>query len=383
MGEKSMKAPKEIRHKLGARGENIAVKYLKRHNYIIITRNWKIKAGELDIVAFKDDKLFFVEVKTRTWRPDIDQFRHLSLRQAKRNRMAGKCYWRFLEETPESAHFDLIEIITSKFGFVLDLKHTQDYQLPIYPLLAEKQQEQEKTAVQLVTGLSAALIFQCPGCGEPHTGKANSFCSVCEQKIHWMNDDFFCLECGTPLESPFAECQECKGKVPWSGAASLMYYKGLGANLVKGFKFNDKTFLGRVLAERAIKLLRAHEFKTDAIAAIPMPWLRQFRRGYNQADIFARELAKKLNVPVIYPFAPTFFRKKQSRMNMKERAKSRLRSFPLKKSVNLEGLNILLVDDIFTTGATLKSAGNALKKAGAENLQIFTCAYTPRYRKKK
>ena len=163
MGEKSMKAPKEIRHKLGARGENIAVKYLKRHNYIIITRNWKIKAGELDIVAFKDDKLFFVEVKTRTWRPDIDQFRHLSLRQAKRNRMAGKCYWRFLEETPESAHFDLIEIITSKFGFVLDLKHTQDYQLPIYPLLAEKQQEQEKNSSSTGDRTLCGIDISVPG----------------------------------------------------------------------------------------------------------------------------------------------------------------------------------------------------------------------------
>ena len=378
-----MKAPREIRHRLGARGEDIAVKYLKRRKYHILTRNWKVKAGELDIVAFKDNKIFFIEVKTRTWRPDLAGYRTLALRQIKRNRAAAKFYWRRLEEKPDSGHFDLIEIVTSKYGIVLDLKHTADYQLPIYPLLSEKIDDDDDSSYN-VTKFSGALFFPCPGCGAVHTGKANSLCDKCLKQLQMPENEYFCLECGMTLSEPFAECPECgKRKHPWQGASSLMMYKNLGARLVKEMKFRDRLYLARTFADMAFEFLQKHPVKVDAVAAVPMPLFRQLLRGYNQSEIFARLLAKRLNVPVVHPFALTLYRKKQSSLNMKERAKSRRRSFPLKKNCNLEGLDILLVDDVFTTGATLKSAGRSLKKSGIKSLYILTCAYTPRYRKKK
>lgn len=376
-----MKAPKEIRHKLGSRGEDIAVKHLKRHKYTVVTRNWKVKSGELDIVALKDNQLYFVEVKTRTWRPDLAGYRTLSPRQAKRNRAAAKFYWSRLNEKPEAGHFDLIEIVTSKNGRVLDLKHTADYQFPIYPRLADKVEE---TPYSEVTKLSGALVFPCPACGEPHTGKANSICGKCLKKLELTDKEFFCLECGTAIAEPFAECAECgPRKHPWNGAASLMMYKGLGAKLVKDLKFRDKVHLARIFADMANDFLKQHPVNIDCIAAIPMPFLRQFTRGYNQSELFARLLAKRLNKPLIHPFALTFYRKKQSSLNMQERAKSRRHSFPLKTSCDLKGVDILLVDDVFTTGATLKSAGRSLKRAGINSLNVLTCAYTPRYRKKK
>lgn len=379
-----MKFSREARHRLGERGENIAVRFLKRKKHTIITRNWRVKAGELDIVSLKDNCLHFTEVKTRTWRADLESFRKVSLRQAKRNRAAAKCYWNALAVKPEAGCFDLIEIVISKRGFVLDIKYTADYLLALSPLASQAPPREETDPQSMVKGLSGALFFPCPGCGEPHFGRSNELCPVCKAKLQLVTDEFFCLECGANLDSPFAGCPECaKNKHPWNGASSLMMYKGFGAELLLNFKFRNQPHLAKNFANIAEDFLHKHPLKIDAVAAIPIPLSRLFMRSYNQAELFGKQLAKKLNVPLIHPFAPTLHRIKQSSLNKKERAKIRSGRFALKKNFNLEHMNILLVDDVFTTGATLKAAGKTLKKAGVENLYVLTCAYTPRYRSKQ
>ena len=76
------------------------------------------------------------------------------------------------------------------------------------------------------------------------------------------------------------------------------------------------------------------------------------------------------------------FARPQSRMNMRERSTNRKNRFKIKCSSKIEGLNILLVDDVYTTGATLEAAAKELKNSGAKSITILTCAHTPRYRKK-
>ena len=375
---------KEARHRLGERGENIAVRLLKRRKHIIVTRNWRVKAGELDIVSLKDNCLHFVEVKTRTWRADLDSFRKLSLRQAKRNRAAAKCYWNALSEKPAAGYFDLIEIVISKRGFVTDIKYTPDYLMALSPLASEAAHIEEENPPSMVNKISGALFFPCPGCGEPHSGKINELCPRCMSKLQLMNEKFFCLECGNDLDAPFAECTECgRRKHPWAGASSLMMYKNFGAELLLNFKFHNQPHLAENFADMALEFLKKHPLKIDAVAAVPMPLARLFSRSYNQAELFAERLAKKLGVPFIKPFVPTLYRVKQSSLNKKERARIRRGRFMLKKSCRLENMNILLVDDVFTTGATLKAAGRSLKKSGMETLYVLSCAYTPRYRKKQ
>ena len=376
-----MKFSREAKHRLGERGENIAVRFLKRRKHIIVTRNWKIKAGELDIVSLKDNALHFVEVKTRTWRADIASYRKLSLRQAKRNRAAAKIYWNALEEKPSAGHFDLLEIVISKYGFVLDIKYTEDYLIPLSPLLCEQPSEKADEEQSMVTTLGGALFFPCPGCGEQHSGQINTLCPRCMEKLKLQTENFFCLECGNPLDAPFAECTECDSKkYPWKGASALMMYKNFGAELLLDFKFRSKPYLAKNFADMAAVFLQKYPLPIDAVAAVPVPLTRLWLRSYDQSELFARKLAAKLDVPVIHPFAPTLHRIKQSKLKKSERAKNRSRSFPLKKNCDLQKMNILLVDDVFTTGATLKAAGKSLKKAGINELYVLTCAYTPRYR---
>ena len=67
---------------------------------------------------------------------------------------------------------------------------------------------------------------------------------------------------------------------------------------------------------------------------------------------------------------------------MRERSTNRKNRFKLKRSSKVESLDILLVDDVYTTGATLDAAAKELKNAGAKSVTVLTCAHTPRYRKK-
>ena len=375
-----MKISQEARHILGRRGEDAAVRYLERRGYITITRNWRIKAGELDIVSFKDGKLIFIEVKTRTYKPGLENFRRLSLVQAKRNRAAAKFYWNALDEKPVSGNFDLIEIITSKRGFILELTHTEDYQIPFYPKESEIKIPQDSEPLP-VDRTGPAMIFPCPMCRNPHSGKANSLCPECLQKIPFAKEDFQCLICGNELESPFGSCKEC-GDLPWNGAASIVYFTGNGAELVKKFKIGAASHLARTFSIFAHEFLELHQLKFDAVAAVPMPYSRSFFKMYNQAELFAERLAGMTGKKLIHPFSPILRRSKQSSLNRKEREKSGKNTYRLKSGCDLTGQTILLTDDIFTTGATMKAASRALRSAGAEKIYILTCAITPRLRKK-
>ena len=286
-----MNFSRNAKHKLGARGENIAVRFLKHRKHLIVTRNWKIKAGELDIVSLKDNELHFVEVKTRTWRADLDSYRKLSLRQAKRNRTAAKIYWNALSEKPSAGHFDLIEIVISKHGFVLDIKYTQDYLIPLNPLLCEQSSDCADDMPGMVIKPGGALFFPCPGCGEPHSGKVNGLCSRCMAKLNLLTEKFFCLECGNSLDTPFSGCKECgTGKHPWNGASSLMMYKNSGAELLLNFKFRNQPHLATNFADIAAEFLQKHPLNIDAIAAVPMPLTRLLLRSYNQSELFATDI---------------------------------------------------------------------------------------------
>lgn len=117
------------------------------------------------------------------------------------------------------------------------------------------------------------------------------------------------------------------------------------------------------------------ETKNSLLIPIPMPSLRKYMRGYNQADILAKELSKECNLPYD---ATTLVRIKSPRRQVTaktrgERLKNQHNSFKVMKDV--KNLNIILVDDVTTTGATLGEARNTLLKAGAKSVKAVTLAH--------
>ena len=118
--------------KLGIKGENAAVKYLEDCGMIILARNFRCKAGELDIVALDGNELVFVEVKTLRHRAGFTPAMNLSMNQRRRNRNAAKLYYRIVGSPPLVCRFDLIEIVFWK-SILISLEHTENYLLPLPP----------------------------------------------------------------------------------------------------------------------------------------------------------------------------------------------------------------------------------------------------------
>jgi len=122
------------RQAVGRRAETLAAEYLSGEGYEIFDRNVRNKAGELDIVAYKEGRLICVEVKSRSRKSELwSPASNLSPRQVMRNRRAALAMLRTLDCEQVEVHFDLIEIVFVN-RFFHRLKHYYDY---IDPVLAE------------------------------------------------------------------------------------------------------------------------------------------------------------------------------------------------------------------------------------------------------
>ena len=119
------------RRKLGQDGENAACELLRCRGMEILARNWRCRAGELDIVALDGDEIVFAEVKTMRQRPGFAPSANLSARQRRRNFNAAKVYMRSLDIVGHPARFDLIEA-TFRGPFLVRLVRHRDY-LPQLP----------------------------------------------------------------------------------------------------------------------------------------------------------------------------------------------------------------------------------------------------------
>lgn len=113
------------------------------------------------------------------------------------------------------------------------------------------------------------------------------------------------------------------------------------------------------------------------VAAVPMHWKRELARGYNQAELVAQELARRLNLPILPSSAVVRTRATppQVRSSSREdRTRNLSGAFLVKNRRELEGKRILLVDDVMTTGTTLALVAGELLRAGAADVAVFTVA---------
>ena len=121
----------------GRRGEKIAAGFLVSRGMTVLHRNFRCRAGELDIVALDGGEIVFVEVKTMRYRQrDMRPWVNLSANQRRHNRNAGKVYLKSTGAFVLNARYDLVEVIL-RGAFCVGLYHTRDYQPPL-PALPEE-----------------------------------------------------------------------------------------------------------------------------------------------------------------------------------------------------------------------------------------------------
>jgi ComF family protein len=173
-------------------------------------------------------------------------------------------------------------------------------------------------------------------------------------------------------------CADCLRVAPFYDAhRSLLIFDELAQKLVHALKYAAEFWVGRFYRERLPGL--TGEFKAiDVIVPVPLHADRLRERGYNQSLVLARSWRVILNRPVAHD---ALVRVKntasQTGLSRAERRRNLQDAFAARVPANVRGRNVLLVDDVHTTGATLSAAAKALKTAGAVGVTAATLAVVP------
>jgi ComF family protein len=230
------------------------------------------------------------------------------------------------------------------------------------------------------------LIFptDCRACRQPlDPGARSLICSGCWGSFYYLEGPR-CPDCGKSFisstalaHSPEHLCQDCRLHPPaFEQALSIAAFEGALRQAIHLFKFDGKTLLGRELAEllaqRAGTLLDGQA--PDYIIPVPLHWFRRWRRGFNQSKILARALSKTAGAPLAHNLKRIRYTKPQFSVDAKEKEKNVRGAFAVRRPQALKDKTVLLVDDIYTTGATVRECAKVLKKAGARKVLVLTLA---------
>lgn len=232
----------------------------------------------------------------------------------------------------------------------------------------------------------AAIFFPaaCRICDEDLSSAALlPICDLCRAEIQRFQG-LQCEFCGRPFASPLAAeslqkiCYMCRrGAYQFDRARSFGLYNDALSGTILLLKYESMKPLGGWLA-RLLEPVVREEFsgaKFDAVVPVPLHASRQRERGFNQAELIARPLAKRLGLRMAtYLLVRTRPRPAKSVLSLRERWESVRGAYETRAGAKVDKLRILLVDDVFTTGATLDACARALREAGATSVHGVTVA---------
>jgi ComF family protein len=174
------------------------------------------------------------------------------------------------------------------------------------------------------------------------------------------------------------KCGLCRrGLSGFDAAYSYGSYEGTLRKLIQLFKYSKILTLARPLGQLLANAI-PRERTYDLIVPMPMHWRRRWSRGFNQAALLADMLASRLNVKISSAVRRRKSTPPQAGMTAAQRRANMSGAFDVRRPENIKGKRILLVDDVFTTGATAAACARALKRAGALHVTLLTVARADR-----
>ena len=221
---------------------------------------------------------------------------------------------------------------------------------------------------------------RCLTCTEPTEQGAN-LCADC-----WADTTFItgavCDICGTPLPGEAdgkIKCDSCIAHRPaWDAGRAAIIYAGGGRRAVLSLKHGDRLDMARSLAEWMARSGDDLLCKADVIVPVPLHWRRLFKRKFNQSAELAQHLSEISKTPCIPDLlVRDRFTPSQDGLTRDKRHENQQGVFSVHKRRSVPK-NVLLIDDVMTTGATLSACAETLRAAGAERIDALVLARVAR-----
>jgi competence protein ComFC len=218
------------------------------------------------------------------------------------------------------------------------------------------------------------LLFPpvCLACNAEMDTHALSLCPECKESLQPIASEY-CLKCGVPLSAkPCPVCSESTFK--FSFARAGWCFQGPAQELVHSLKYDHLLSPVKFFASGLMEIPSLVRFSHgyDLIMAVPLHRVKKRDRGFNQSELIARELAKRLNIPYLEPVIRRVNTLSQTNLGREARKNNLHNAFQLRKKADVTGKKIILVDDVFTTGTTVNEISALLKEHDADRIAVLT-----------
>ena len=233
----------------------------------------------------------------------------------------------------------------------------------------------------LQAGLALLYPEVCQLCGEQRATPGEGFvCVHCWSQVRFIKPPF-CARCGVPVAGEITtafECTNCRDlELHFCSARSAVTARGVVLEAVHRYKYSRalwfEPFLVDLFLRAALPALREETW--DLVVPVPLHPLKEREREFNQAERFAAPLARALALPLnpqlLRRVQPT---RTQTLLTKAQRAANVRRAFARRADRRLQGERVILVDDVFTTGATTSACARVLRAAGAGEVCVWTVA---------
>ncbi len=227
------------------------------------------------------------------------------------------------------------------------------------------------------------LLFPraCPACKGafefPHS--TTSLCPQCLAQLERIESEPHCRMCAMPLPMHGSPCPDCRGKGPplFYRIVRLGPYTHPLQDLILQLKYHKKWGIGEELADRLLARESVKELlhETQVIIPVPLHWKRRLMRWYNQAEVVARRLSSRCGVPMARPVRRLRNTETQTHLHSHARRVENLKdAFSLTDPSAIAGKHVTVIDDVWTTGATLQSLARVLRPARPASLSAIVLA---------
>ena len=219
---------------------------------------------------------------------------------------------------------------------------------------------------------------KCIFCGEDLNNRAyNSTCEICYPILPFINKS--CPKCGGLVtEENSGVCIDCKiNNYSFTRAISVFEYIDKPLNAIQKLKYNRKKYLAKPLGTYLAQRLVTENIDIDYITFVPIHETKLKIRKFNQAELLAKEVSTLLDIPYLPLCEKVINTPSQTELSFKERRANVKDSFAFNKNYKkqIKDKNILIIDDVFTTGATCDEVSSIILKAGAKNCFVLTLAH--------